>query len=721
MGALHGGSETCRVRQICCASALVLSVEASSAVAAEPAPPDSERLIEVRITAPRRREERLLDVPDSLTSLSATTLERSRVRTLKDVAPLVPNFSIVDAQQPGVALVNVRGIGQSRNTESPVAVVIDGVQASSSYQVTQELFDIERVEVLKGPQGAVYGRNALAGAINITTRAPTNEWRGSLRGGVGEDSEYYASGTLSGAIVPNELLFRVAGHGRHFGGNVSSPNTPGRPSANEMDDRGARLVLLANPGERSRLDFRVSHSFTESGAPWYARMPPGVSPDTPLPYEGDFPSHGDRALTDASLRADRDFGSAHLTSVTAYSKVATRLETEGDFSALDGLSGAQQLDARNWSQELRLASQDGSALDWLAGVYFLNTHQHFDTQVYLRSDLLGQFGLPPSLSPLLSASASSVDSNNAYAGFGQLSYRWPLGIELTMALRYDRDKRRQVDRTPGVSPRTYEATFDAWQPKVSLSWSATPTSMFYVTAGKGFRSGGFNPQERITRVYRAETNVSGEAGAKLSMLDNRVNLTAAVFHTRIRDRQVYTLDVLTSAQTLSNPIPRARVRGVELDVTARPVPPLEISASVGATRSRIERYDPAVFEGLPVAGDFTGNSLPQTPEFSWALQSQYRVALPHGLSITPRIEWTGQAGDYFWEIDNRIRRADLSLLNVRLIAERGPWTVTAFVENATDESYVLEYLPAAWSGIPAGDIAAAARGRHSGVEAAWRF
>jgi iron complex outermembrane recepter protein len=321
---------------------------------------------------------------------------------------------------------------------------------------------------------------------------------------------------------------------------------------------------------------------------------------------------------------------------------------------------------------------------------------------------------------MLSASASSVDSNDAYAGFGQLSYRWPAGLELTMALRYDRDERRQVDRAL-PAPRTYQAAFDAWQPKVSLSWAATPTSMFYVTAGKGFRSGGFNPQERITRVYRAETNFSEEIGAKLSMLENRVNLTAAFFHTQIDDRQVYTLDVLTSAQTLSNPIPSARVSGVEVDVTARPVPPLEISAAVGATRSRIERYDPSVFAGLPVAGDFTGNRLPQTPELSWALRSQYRMTLSRGLSLTPRIEWTGQAGDYFWEIDNRNRRAALSLVNVRLIVEQGSWSVTAYLENATNERYVLEYLPAPWSGIPAGDIAAAARGRHSGIEASWRF
>jgi iron complex outermembrane receptor protein len=676
-------------------------------------------LTEVRVTA-RRREERLLDVPDSITALSSTTVERARIRSVKDVAPFVPNFSIVDAQQPGVAHINVRGVGQTRNSEPPVAVVIDGVQISDAYQVTQNLFDIERIEVLKGPQGAVYGRNALGGAINITTRAPTNELTGAMRAGVGSASDYTASGTLSGALTPDVLLFRVGGQARSFGGDVSSPNTPGRTKANELDDRGARLALLAKPSEKTTFDLRISHNFTESGAPWYALVPAGTSGDEPRDYDSDFPSHASRALTDVAAKAALQLDGIQLASVTSWSKVTTRVDTETDFTPADGLSAEQRLGAEHWSQELRASSSETAMLRWLAGLYYLNTHQRLDTRVLMRRDFLAGMGLPPALSPMQVASTSAVDSNDAWAGFGQASYRWPANIELTVALRYDEDRRHQLDRGAPV-PQVYEATFSAWQPKVSFSWFATPASMVYVTAGKGFRSGGFNPQDRITRIYRAETNVSEEIGTKLSMLDNRVNLTAALFHTRIDDRQVYTLDVLNSAQTLSNPIPRSSVRGVELEVTARPIPALEIGAAAGFTRSRIERYDPSVFAGLPVAGDFTGNSLPQTPEYSWALQSQYRMSLRHGIALIPRVEWLGQAGDFFWEIDNVDRRRAQSLLNLRLIAEREAWTVSAYLENATNERYVLEFLPSRWSGIPAGDIAAAARGRHGGVEATWRF
>ena len=367
-----------------------------------------------------------------------------------------------------------------------------------------------------------------------------------------------------------------------------------------------------------------------------------------------------------------------------------------------------------------MSSLDGTPLQWLAGAYYLNTHQRLDTQVFLRSDFLAAAGLPPQLSPFLAAATRATDSNGAYAGFGQMSYRWAHGIELTLALRYDEDHRHQLDRsTPAL--QTYDATLSAWQPKVSLGWFVTPNHMIYATVGKGFRSGGFNPQDRITRVYRAETNLSEEIGTKLSALDNRITVTAALFHTGIRDRQVYTLDVLSSAQTLSNPIPRASVRGAEIELNARPVGALEINAALGLTRSRIDRYDTSVFAGLPVAGDFTGNVLPQTPERSWSIQSTYRFALGHGTALSPCVEWLGQAGDFFWEIDNANRRRSQSFLNLRLMLERPAWTVSAYLENATNEQYVLEYLPSHWSGIPTGDISAAGRGRHGGIEASYRF
>jgi outer membrane receptor for monomeric catechols len=134
----------------------------------------------------RKRTERLQDVPDAISAFTADAIQSADIQDVKDVAVRVPNVSIVEAQQPGVALINIRGVGQARNGEPPVAMIVDGVELSNSYQITQELFDVERIEVLKGPQGAVYGRNAVGGAINIVTKQPTNDFTGFVETGAAD-------------------------------------------------------------------------------------------------------------------------------------------------------------------------------------------------------------------------------------------------------------------------------------------------------------------------------------------------------------------------------------------------------------------------------------------------------------------------------------------------------------------------------------------------------
>src|SRR5690606_29681915 len=154
--------------------------------------------------------------PDSITALSAAAIEQSGVRTVKDVATLVPNLTIVETQQPGTELINIRGMGQIRNGEPPVAVIIDGVQLSSGYQFTQDLFDVERIEVLIRHQGAVYGRNAIGGAINIVTRKPGNEFEGFVKGSYGTGDDFRLSAAVSGPIVADKLMFRASGSLRDF-------------------------------------------------------------------------------------------------------------------------------------------------------------------------------------------------------------------------------------------------------------------------------------------------------------------------------------------------------------------------------------------------------------------------------------------------------------------------------------------------------------------------
>ncbi len=673
---------------------------------------------EILVTA-RKRTERLQDIPDSITAFTSSTIQNANILNVKDVAARVPNVSIIEAQQPGVALINIRGIGQARNGEPPVAVIVDGVQLSNAYQITQDLFDVERIEVLKGPQGAVYGRNAIGGAINIVTKQPTNDLHGFFQAGYGTGDDLRVSGGISGALIEDRLLFGVAGTFRNFNGDISNINSPQTTDANWRKDRDIRATLLAKPTDALSIDLRYSYLQTHSGASWYAPVPAGVSVSEPLPYIGDYPGNARRILNDASVKIDYDLTIATLTSVTALSRVNSSIHEDLDYTPLDELTALQPLNSNNLSEELRMVSLGDGPFKWLGGFYYLRTNQTLTSNIYLGKDYLPLLGLPVSLAPLLYSHNSALDRNGAYAAFGQTSYRFSPSFELTAGLRYDLDDRHETDLAAVGSPE-YARRFESLQPKVSATWYFDPDTMAYATISKGFRSGGFNPTDRISREYKKEEDWNYELGAKGSFLDHEINVTGALFFTRIKDRQVYILDVIDAAQTLVNPIPQAEVYGAETAVDWRPLQHLDLSASLGLTGSKILSYDTTVFGGLPAAGDFKGNKLPQVAPVSYALSGQYQFQMPNGDSFTPRLEWNGSAGAYYWEIDNLDKRSDLNLVNARLTFAQGPVSVTGFVENLLQDRYVLEYVSKVWSGAGS-NVSAAAPGRTWGIQARMNF
>jgi iron complex outermembrane receptor protein len=670
---------------------------------------------EIVVTA-RKREERLIEVPDSVTTLSARAIESAGVANVKDVARFVPNLSIVEAQQPGVSFITIRGVGQVRNGEAPVAVIIDGVQLFSANQITQDLFDIERIEVLRGPQGAVYGRNAIGGAINIVTRQPTNELEGRVQLGYGSGDSFTGEAVLSGPIVEDRLLFRIAGAYKDFDGDIDSAlyNTP----VNGEKTKNVRLGLLAQLNDATTLDLRASRLDTDSGAAWYTLVPPGTSINEPLPVTEDHIGHADRELTDFSAKLDIDLSFATLTSISAYSKVQSGIDEDFDFLPADLLTARQTLDTDAWSQELRLTSSDSGSFKWLVGAYYLDMQQRLDSELYLHpgaSFVLAPFPIP---APMLFSATRATNDNQAYALFGQISQRFAGNWEWSLGLRQDWDEREQLDRvTNGVVSKTFESL----QPKLQLSYFPSRDATIYFSAGKGFRSGGFNPNDRITRIFDAEENWSYEIGGKARLFDGRLDISSSAFLTRIDDRQVYSFDLFTAAQIIANPIPKAEIRGVEVETLWRPIGGLELSASLGLLDTEIKKYDTSVYASLPAAGDYTGNKLPMTAHVSYSLGAQYSFAVATDWDLILRSDFSSAGGDYYWEVDNADERKTLDLVSLRASLAHDGFTITGFVDNAGDEPYVLEYISQRFSGAPIGNYSMPAPGRRWGAKLAYRF
>jgi iron complex outermembrane receptor protein len=673
----------------------------------------AELISEVVVTA-RMREEVLSEVPESIQAYSGDTLEAAGVGSIRDLTRVTPNFNLVEAQQPGVVLINIRGIGQIRMGEAPIAVIVDGVQANIPNQITADLFDIERMEVLKGPQGSTYGRNAIGGAISIVTRQPTNEFSGSLKGTLGNGEDRRIGAQLSGPIIDDTLLFRVAGKYREFGGLIDGVNLGEKVDDEEAKSARASLKWLATDALSATLtgtydDIRAGASYY---VPYSVFRDIGKDPDIndPKPVIMDHKGLGTRRIEDASLKVDYETAFGTFSSISAYSKLESFLDEDLEWTPLPLLTAIQDVDNKAISQELRFVSDNTGPLNWLAGAYYLETERETLTVPYIAQDLttvisnlLGAVTGQdiPLLVPFVSK--HFTDDNKAYALFAHAGYQITEALDASLGFRYDVDDRHQVSLIDGG---VGDATFRSLQPKVSVNYKfgelfggGLRDLMIYTTVGKGFRSGGFNPSDKVGRQYEKEELWNYEIGFKSRVLE-RSFLNLALFYTDIRDRQVYTLDLLTVSQLIANPVPDSHVMGLEVEFSTRPLRGLELGVGGGLLESRVDRYNPDIYAGTVAHGDFKGHDLNQVPGYSYNAFVQYGrpVCARCDVELTARADANGAGGDFYWELDNEDRRAPQHFLNLRLTLSGSSWSISAFGENVLEEEYIVEYVPYEFSG-----------------------
>ncbi|WP_417624314.1 TonB-dependent receptor [Paremcibacter congregatus] len=459
-------------------------------------------LEEIVVTS-RKREESLQDVPVAVTALTENTLTAARIKRPSDFLGMVPNVTLSDAQDSGNVAINIRGVGQIRNGETPVAIAVDGVLQSSPIQFNQEFFDIQQIEVLRGPQGALYGRNAIAGAINITTKRPTNELSGKAQAGYGNGNLFNASAAVSGALIEDILLVRMGLSHKQSDGLIT--NSFLNEKVDHFEDTSARLRLDWQITDSLNADIRGFYAKRSGGAAYFARpllqasgkpfidgaAVVDVANDVVAP-ESNNPGFDKRELLDFSLKLEHESDAGTITSITSYSNVDHLVAFDGyDYAdntqcylfgwsmVTDGLTdcnnpqtlglGAsgdpdgddilfpasynttfQDNSIENWSQELRFTSPDNRRLRYIVGLYGLWRDRSLVTGT---NEDLG-FGIIPQLdfnpNTLNETRRYFAEQNDdfAYAIFGQFNYDISDDLELTVSGRYDKDKRKQTDPRP---------------------------------------------------------------------------------------------------------------------------------------------------------------------------------------------------------------------------------------------------------------------------------
>lgn len=367
--------------------------EATTVAATDPVPEAGDS--NVIIVTGLKRDQSYLNVPVAVQVFSQKTIEESGITSPSDFLNITPNVTFIQSNFPGESFVNIRGQAAARRGESSVAFVIDGVQLPTQDGFNGDLFDLKQIEVLKGPQGTIYGRNAVAGAVIITTEDPTEELSGKVFASYGNWNSSKANVAIGGALVPGTLYFRAAGSFSDTDGPFTNIVTGEKPRRSTQKSGRVRLDWIAS--DELKFDLRASaRRSTGGGVDFNAQIAgtviggvavSGIDTNQVLPFVSDVPGnyYGDKK--DVSLKATYDMGFAELTSVTAWAKNTDQIQGKnfpyidyldsrndvGPFALLFGdMTQKQRFANESFSQELRLTSQNDSRLKWQVGVYYLN-------------------------------------------------------------------------------------------------------------------------------------------------------------------------------------------------------------------------------------------------------------------------------------------------------------------------------------------------------------
>ena len=826
-------SDNMNKKYLSVAVATALGTLASAAsVAQQAAEPEAHGLEVVTVTA-RRKEENSQQVPDTVIAFSGDAVERANIQAARDVTVRIPNVAITESLSPSSTFLIVRGISSVRNSEPAVAVVVDGVQVGSASEISQSFFDVEQIELLKGPQGALYGRNALGGALIVTSKKPTEDFEGRFSVGGGNGDLFEVNGSLAGAIT-DDLMFRFAGNHRSFGGTIENQylndvyernsravtgDTPGSSYMDFEENRDFRAQLLWEPTDRTSVDLRYSQNDLESGAMWYRNIY-RLETDPNEVYEFPINSNGNptanRTINSGSLKIEHGFDDVTVTSITAATDTNERYgvagETRGndrtgnvlfftepyvnafidsldsevdreffsttlaDWAAGNFVGSDQYYDVQTVSQELRLSGNFSDELEYVVGAYGLLTDradtlrttwerpegQPFDCQpAYPGGPIKTDFS---TCNGLIDATQNEQD-NTAWAVFFSTDYHMTDTLTLTLAGRYDEDK-REVTRIDGPTVDTFglgvgscdsvadpencspsgssiSRTFSAFQPKVSLAYTPSDDWTFYGTAARGFRSGGFNASGALlTDSYDQETLDSFELGFKSTLLGNRLRANGAIFHQRYENAQQFEFDGAIFVQSLYN-IPKSEINGVELSLDFAATDNLLLTAGVGIMDSEITEFDSGIRdrmqsellartanavklpEGTQASFDnnFHGEKMPNFPHQSANVSARHDLPIGRDDNLITQIEYSYTADRYWW-IDGQDVQDDVGLVNgsIAYVFDDN-LEFQLWCKNCTDVDYDSEYAPTEKElfGGAAKDVAYQARGRTFGVKAKYKF
>lgn len=659
------------------------------------------KIMEEVVVSARKKSvgENAQDVPLTLTAVSGEQIDAAFITDLTELGYTMPNVRLDQSSFPGVANYTIRGMGfisTIASAEPTVGVFVDGVYLGTNLGSSMGTFDLESVEVLRGPQGTLFGRNVTAGAIVMRSKRPDGEFAGVARAGVGSGGRELIGFGIEGALS-NSVAAKIYAEFNHRDGDFD--NTFLNEDHGKEDSLFLRPIINWRPSESVEVtaifehgdidgDGTTGRTLNDPTTQFYALG--AREPDATSDVELNFSGETNIEWNQFTLEGVWELEHGNITSITGYRDVEYGSDGDTDATSIDAAYGFVGVEQDQLSQELRYASRAlNDKLDYTLGLYYFT--QDLDNTYEVL------FGGAPFQRP-----RGKID-HRTYSVFAHGDYALTQDLFLTIGLRYDNEhKEATIARGVANCDANFNCTYDFedsddWSnvtPKIGLSWHVNDDVLLYTSWSKGFRSGGYNSRAtnptEVPGPYNEEEVKALEAGIKSDWLDGKMRVNAAIFQNKYDDLQrvVSGDDLNLSIRNAAS----ATIEGAEVEITLLPIDNFALQANVGYLDAT---YDS--FEGLDVDGDTIpdpeqakGLQLVRAPDWTYSLAATYDLSLGDAGSIFTRLA-------YNYSDDSPMNDANrYTLEGYELVDATITWSsvsehlsVSLWGKNLTDEAYAL--------------------------------
>jgi len=643
-------------------------------------PPDSMevQMHTVSVTA-EKREQKMLSVPIAISALNYRTLEMKGVENLRDLTLRVPNLFMPDYGMKLSAPVFIRGIGSKLSTPS-VGLYVDQVAYFDKTAFSFDLFDVERIEILRGPQGTLYGRNTMGGIINVVTRKPTNTFSTRLMADYGSFNEQRYRVAVSVPIIADKLFVKASGtYNQRDGYNF---NKEADKYIDTKNDVMGRFQLRYFPISALDVQIQFMAEKTDDGGYAYGHLDSLSKKPYVVDYNSD--SFYSRNMYNGSLRMSYDAGSFSINSITGWQYYDDVQQVDQDFTPRDLYTVNNSSDQSLYTQELNFKSGNSEKIDWIGGLYGFSQLSFNDVRLFYGT---------AAPSTLRNYVKFSDRYSRGVAAFGQFTVKniFPT-IDLTLGLRYDMEqsgidylhKEKSGDAFNPVDTFINDLTAVEWLPKVIVKHSITDDINTYVSFAKGYKSGGFNVtfDKPYEQNYEPEYSLNYEWGIKGAFWDRKIQTGMALFYIESENLQISQLRASGKGSMIKN-AGSSRSQGAEFEFTAYWTNNFNTQVSVGYTDARFVDYKDTIKKV-----DYSGKVVPFVPFYTYNVSAEYRIPVKFYIMqyVSLSADYQG-IGKHFWDDANLSSQKAYNLVNGRIALISKYGSLSFWTKNLLDEAY----------------------------------